>query len=163
QVGDAARPAAVAGEQLAVARDVVMHRPVLTGNRVTNALARFQVYARQPEFLRARRLQVVPDPLAVVREKLVARDLVAHGPLVHELELLAVGAHGPDTVHLMPGALVTKEQALGVGRRRLQVVEPFGRVVNLPGGPGLEVGDDQRQGPAAGPEPTGRFVARRQR
>src|SRR5262245_29102952 len=110
-----------------------MHRPVLAGDRITDALPRLDVHARQPEVLRARRLQVVPDPLAVVAEKLVSGNLIAHGPLVHEPELLAVGADRPDTVHLVPGAFVTEEQAVRVGRRRLQMIEPFSRIVNLPG------------------------------
>ena len=107
-----------------------MHRPVLAGDRVAKALAGLDVHARQPELLGARRLQVVPDPLAVVAEELVARDLVAQGPPVQELQPRAVRADGPGPVHLVPGALVTEKQAARVGRRRLQVVEPLGRVVD---------------------------------
>src|SRR3954463_13405988 len=135
-----------------------MHRPVLAGQRITDALAGLDVYARQPELLRARSLQVVPDPLAVVAEELVPRNLVAHGPPVQQPEVLAVGADRPDAVHLVPGAFVTEEQAVRGGRRRLQGVAPLRRVGDLPRRARLDVGDDQRQRPPAGPQPAGRLV-----
>ena len=117
---------------------------MLAGDRVADPLARFDVHAREPELLAPRRLQVVPDPLAVVAEELVAGDLVLHRPPVHQPKLLAVGADRPDAVHLVPGALVAEEDAVRVGRRRLQVVEPLGRVVHLLRLAGLDVGDDHR-------------------
>ena len=44
----------IAGEQLAVARNVEMHRPVLAGHRVPQARPRLQVHPRQPKILRPR-------------------------------------------------------------------------------------------------------------
>jgi hypothetical protein len=103
-------------------------------------------------------LKVVPDPFPVVAEELVPGDLVGHRPLVQEPETGAVGPDCPDPVHLVPGPFVAEEQAVRVGRRRLQVVEPLRRVVNLPGGAGLDVGDDEGQRPPTGPETAGWFV-----
>src|SRR5205085_773840 len=73
--GDAVGTAAIAGEQLPVGRDVVMHRPFAALQVIPNPFARRDLVAANPEDLAARRLQVVPDPTAVTAEELVSFDL----------------------------------------------------------------------------------------
>src|SRR6185503_5959976 len=76
--GNALRTTAIAGEQLAVGGCVVMNRPVLTLNLVPGEPAACDVVTSEPEHLRLRRLQVIPDRLAVRAEKLVAPDFHLH-------------------------------------------------------------------------------------
>src|SRR5215813_12078137 len=78
--GDTARPSAVAGEYLPVGRRVEMHRPVFALDFVSDLLAAREYVSGQPEDLRFRRLQVIPDGFAVGAEELVPGDFHLHCP-----------------------------------------------------------------------------------
>ena len=66
--------AAVSREQGPVGRHVEVHRPFIALQVIPGALPRRNLVAGQPEILAARRLQVVPDRIAVRGEELVARQ-----------------------------------------------------------------------------------------
>src|SRR5204863_8935885 len=70
-VGDAVGAPAVAGEKFAVGRNVVVDAPFAPREGVADAFAGFDVHARKPELFGARRLEIVPDPLAIVAEEFV--------------------------------------------------------------------------------------------
>jgi hypothetical protein len=117
--------AAIAGEELAVGRNLEVYGPVIAFDLVPGAAAHRR-HAGEPEDLAARSLQVVPDGLAVDVEELVARDLHVHRALVHELRLTAEPQH-PDAIDAMPRTFVAVHQQAGVGRRELQVSQPVRR------------------------------------
>ena len=105
-----ARVAAVAAEQLAVARDVEVNRPLVALQVIPRPLARIDAVSRQPEILAARRLQIVPDGLAVGAPEFVAEDLHRHRARVDLLDLRAVGPDRPDAIHFVPGTFVAEHQ-----------------------------------------------------
>src|SRR5262249_56883412 len=70
--------AAVSRDELAVRRDVEMHRPLVALQVVPCAIPSRELVAREPEVFAARRLQVVPDYTAVGAEEFVAGDLHVH-------------------------------------------------------------------------------------
>ncbi|KAG5725554.1 hypothetical protein E4T56_gene5987, partial [Termitomyces sp. T112] len=115
---------AIAGKQFEVRRLVIMHRPLVAFQMIPCALARPHIIARKPEDLPPRRLQIVPDRLAIGRKELMARDLIVHGPRVDQFLARAVGADGPDAVHLVPGPFVAIHDQARIGRRELHMVEP---------------------------------------
>jgi len=70
----------------------------------------------------------------------MAGDLILHDPLVDELVLRAIGADGPDAVHLLPGALMAIHEKGGICRGKLEVIEPVVAVLDeLGDGPRLQV------------------------
>ena len=105
-----------------------MHRPFVAQHVIPDALAGLQIDIGQPEILAARRLQVVEDFRAVPVEEFVPGDLHVHHALVHELVARPVGADGPDAVDLVPRPFVAVQQQRRIGRRKLHVIEPVGRV-----------------------------------
>ena len=149
--GHAARPTSVAREERLVRRDVEVHRPVLARDLVARPPAAVERHARQPELLSLRRLQVVPDGPAVWGPELVAGDLHVHLARVHQAPAAAVGADGPDPVHLVPGSLVAVHQQAGVGRGELDVVEPVGRAVDRLDLAGGDRDREERHGKTSGP------------
>src|SRR5205814_8098790 len=113
-------------------RDVVVDRPLIPLDAVTDPLAGLDVDAGQPELPAARRLKIIPDHLAVMAPELVAGDLHVHGAWVHEAQAGAVAADRPDAIDLMPGAFVAEQQQRRIGGRELQVIEPIVAVVAGP-------------------------------
>ena len=71
-----------------------MDRPLGTFNGVADARAALGVHAGEPELGRARRLQIVPNRVAVVTEEFVSGNFVGHGALVHQLRFAAIDADG---------------------------------------------------------------------
>ena len=72
----------------------------------------------QPEFLAARRLQVIPNDFPVETPEFMAGDFHVHAALVHQALVAAVGADGPDAVHFVPRMYL------------LQLAEPLRAAVN---------------------------------
>jgi len=116
--------AAVAGKQRVVGRNIEMHAPFVPLQMIPGAFAGFDIAARDPEILAARRLQIIPDGFSVGAPEFVAGDFHHHRALVDEFQIRAVGADGPDAVELVPRAFVAEHEQVRVGRRKLQVAEP---------------------------------------
>jgi hypothetical protein len=70
-IGNVFWAATVAGEQFAVPRNVVVHRPLVTRQPISNPRTCFDVNSRQPELIGPWSLQVVPHPLAIGAKELV--------------------------------------------------------------------------------------------
>src|SRR4051812_4509205 len=116
--------AAVATEHRSVARYVEVYRPFVALQVKPGSFAGRDLVPCDPEVLASRRLQVIPDHLSVVAEKLVAGNLHVHGAGVKLCQPTAVSVHGPKAVHPMPGAFVTEHDEIRVRGRELQVTEP---------------------------------------
>src|SRR5262249_34329964 len=111
--GYAVRASAVAGEELPVGRGVEMHRPTFALHSVLDLFALRNVVSGQPEFLRCRRLQVVPDGFAVGAEELMAGDFHLHRSGMNLLQPRPVRANRPDAVDFVPWPFVTEHQQSG--------------------------------------------------
>ena len=92
-----------------------MHRPFVALQVIPRPFAGFDVVTGDPKILAARRLQVIPDGFAAGTEKFMAGDFHDHGAGVDLGHLRAVGADGPDAVHLVPRAFVTKQEQVRIG------------------------------------------------
>src|ERR1019366_7232996 len=108
--------AAIAAEQLPVARHVEVNGPLVALQVVPGPLARLDVVACQPEDLAAGSLQVVPHNLAVVAPELVPEYLHRHGGGMDLGYVTAVRAYGPQPIHLVPRTFVAEHQQRRVGR-----------------------------------------------
>src|SRR5215469_14049328 len=95
-------------EELSIARHVEMDRPLVAVQMIPGPFSRVDVVARQPEYLAARSLQVVPDRAAVVTPELVPGDFHRHGARVDLGKSAAVAADGPDAVHLVPRSFMAQ-------------------------------------------------------
>ena len=108
-------------------RLIIMDRPLVAIDMIPLPPPRGDLIARQPEDFPARRLQIIPDPGAIGREELMARNFHVHDPLVDQLLATAVGADRPDPVDLVPRPFVAIHDEAGVRRRKLDMVEPIRR------------------------------------
>ena len=93
---------AVTGKHRAVAGNVVVHRPLVTGELIPHPLAADKVHACEPKLCRPRCLQVVPDPGSVSPKELMPGDLVGHLPAMQQPGLRLTEPDRPDTVELVP-------------------------------------------------------------
>src|SRR5579875_897151 len=120
--------AAIAAEQVEVARKVEVNRPLVALHVICGAASGFEVIAREEEVFALGILPVVPDGLAVETPELVACNLHVHRALVYERVVRAVGVDHPDAINLLPGAFVAVHQKVRVSRREKQMVDPVGGV-----------------------------------
>ena len=103
-----------------------MHAPFAALEAIANPIASDQLDTREPELRGARRLKIVPNPLAVVAEEFVAGDLVRHGAAMHKPWRICADAEGPNAMEFVPKAFVAIEHHGGVSGRALGVIQPVG-------------------------------------
>src|SRR4030095_5268236 len=114
----------VPGEQSSIGGDVEMTRPLTAFKVIPDSLSARDVVTSKPKHLALRRLQVVPDHLAVATEKLVAFDFHIHRTTVNLSQCRAVSANRPGSINFVPRPLMTKHQQRWISRRKLNVVVP---------------------------------------
>jgi hypothetical protein len=141
--GHASGAAAVAAKELLVGRDIEMHRPLVFLQVVPCPLLAFDFVAADPENMASRRLQIVNNTLSVRAEELVAVDLIVHNTRLDVGQSAAVGADYPGPVHKLPGALVTKEHLIRIGRGKLHVVQPCVAFVEFIHPAGFQIDSDK--------------------
>src|SRR5260370_16438519 len=98
-----------------------MHRPLLALQLVLNSFPRGDVNAGEPKIGRTRRLQIVPDRLAIGAKEFVAKDFPIHESRVHLLEAAAVAPDRPNAIAEVPGSLVANENLIRLSRRHPRV------------------------------------------
>src|SRR5438270_14019181 len=93
---------AVAAEQLPIARHVEVDGPFVARQVIPTPVTGIHLVSCDPKILAARRLQVVPDCLAVGTPEFVSEDLHLHGPSVNLFDVAAVCTNGPNAIHFVP-------------------------------------------------------------
>src|SRR3989442_3167997 len=96
---------------------------------VVSSLSSRYFIAGDPKIFPARRLQVIPDDLAIGAEEFMPGDLHIHRACMDFSEPGSVATDGPDAVHLVPRSFVAKHQQSGIAGRKLHVIEPVSTVV----------------------------------
>src|SRR3989442_9518535 len=96
---------------------------------VVSSLSSRYFIAGDPKIFPARRLQVIPDDLAVGAEELMPGNLHIHRACMDFSEPSPVPTDGPDPVHLVPRSFVAEHQQSGIAGRKLHEIEPVSNVV----------------------------------
>ena len=128
----------IASQEALVPRRGVVNCPFIAKQRIDILVQRLDIDLADVERGAARLLQVEVDVASIGTEPFVTGNLAIDGAFVHQhrlagglvlqacsVEFLArTDVDVPDAIDLVPMSFVAEEQAVGVGGRELQMVEP---------------------------------------